>query len=227
MMDKHAAKTEAENERLVNFKKSFFGLKAKDVFDYIDLLNSNLGKAHEVYEEKLTEIKNKNDMLSYERNSQEEKLRQTAEEYKALQDERNELKQKVDSQQNREEEFRSACSQIRQMQERIENCKRIEEENRQLKKKIAESEAVCEAREQQQVQLNDEIETLKQQNKETVSKLLDERKQLEERIADKNLKMTKMLEMHRYTLNQSRSTLEKLTAQFDESCKLADQIQAD
>lgn len=226
-MDKHNVKVEKNSERLVNFQKAVFGLKEKDVFDYIDVLNSNLTKAHEVYENKLNEMKNANDMLNFERNSQDEKLKQLNESYNALQEERNGLKQKVDSQQDREEELQNARLEIKQMQESIESCRLIEEENKQLKKKIAETEAVCEAREQQQDHLINEIEALKQQNREAVSKFLEERKQLEASIAEKNLKLTKMLEMHRYALHQSRSTLEKLMAQFDESCKLADTIQAD
>lgn len=225
-MDKHAVKEETENEPLVSFGKALFGFRAKEVFDYIGLLNGNLGKAHEVYEEKLAEMKNKNDMLSYEHGSQEEKLRQMAEECQALQAERNELKDKVDSRENMEQELQSAYGRIRQMQDQVEMSRRMEEENRQLKKKIAETEAVCEARGRQQEELNREIETLKQQNQETLSKFLDERKRMEEIREESDLTLTKQLEMHRYVLNQSRSTLERLTAQFEESCKTADQIQA-
>ena len=85
-------------ERMVDFKKTLFGIKEKDVFEYIDLLTNNLNKARTVYEEKLTEMKNANELLNCERGNQEEKLQELTRMYQALLEDRNNLKQTVDYQ---------------------------------------------------------------------------------------------------------------------------------
>lgn len=224
-MDKNAAVP--KEEKLVNFKKAIFGVNEKEVFEYIDLLNNNLSKAHIVYEEKLAEMKSANELLSCEKNNQDEKLKQLINSYQAILEERNSLKMKIDSQKNLAEELQKALNENAEMQKQIEDSKQIANENENLKKEIAEVRAVSQVMEKQQLKLENEIELLKQQNKEITAKFLEERKQSEAKAAEKSLQLAQLLEMHRYTLKQSRSTLDKFILQFDESCKTADQIDID
>lgn len=215
----------SNSENLINFNKALFGVKEKEVMEYIDLLNNNLNKAHEVYEEKLAEMKSTNELLTYDRNSQEEKLKQLTAAYQKLFEERNALKQTVDNQKNLTEELQNARQEKEQILDRMDSCKQIEEENQQLRKQLAENNVLCQMREQEQAKLLAEIDALKNQNKELTESYLEEKNQLKAEIEEKNLKLTKLLQMHRYTLQQSRSTLDSLVKQFNESCELVSKIQ--
>lgn len=217
----------ANQERMVEFKKTLFGVNEKEVFEYIDLLNDNLNKAHQVFEEKLAEMKSANELLSYERAGQEEKLHQLSKSCQTLIEECDQLKQTVVSQQDLADDVQQVKQENTQLQKRIENCLRIEEENQLLKKQLVENNVVCQMREQEQSKLSAEIEELKKQNKDMLESFLDERNQLKSDAAEKNLKLTQALQMHRYSLEQSRKTLENLVTQFDEACTQAGQIQAD
>lgn len=211
-----------QSQRIIEFKKAIFGIDEKEVFEYIDLLNTNLNKAREVYEEKLSELKSANEMLIHERNSQNEKFQQLCDDMQSLQNENNTLQQTIDGQTNLSGKLNAALQKIAKLQEQIENCKQFEVENQRLNKQLTEIKVVSNMREQQQTTLLNEIETLKQQNKDNLASALEARSHLESDTAAYKLKITQMLQMHRFTLQQSREMLEKLVRLFDESCEYAD-----
>lgn len=216
-----------QQERIVEFKKGLFGLNEKDVFEYIDLLNNNLSKAHEVFDEKLAQMKSANELLTYERGSQEQKFQQLTKTYQELTEERDVLQQAVDKQQDATEQIKSLQEQNQQLQEKIDNYKLLEEQNQQLKKQMIEKDMVSQMRKQQHTELLEEIEFLKNQNKDIMENFLEQQNRMESESAEKELKLTQLLQMHRFTLEQSRSTLDKLVKQFDESCGYINDIQTD
>lgn len=226
-MGMDASQQAKPRQRLVEFRKGLFGVNAREVYEYIDLLNTNLNKAHEVYEEKLAEMKSSNELLSYERSNQDEKLRQFTKNYEALTAERNELKKALDSRQDMADELQRVKQENVQFQERIDKCAQIENDNLLLKRQLAELQANTQMQGQQQAKLQDEIESLKQKNKEILQTGVEERTQLEAEYEAKILNFKQLLQMHRYTLGQSRELLGKLIKQFDESCEYADRMRAD
>ena len=80
---------------------------------------------------------------------------------------------------------------------------------------------------QQQSKLFTEIETLKQQNKDMLASHLEEKKQRESAVAEKDLKLTQLLQMYRFTVQQAHATLNTLATQFDESNEVLSRIHVD
>lgn len=214
-------------ERIVEFKKVLYGFDEKEVFEYIDLLNNNLNKAHEVFDEKLAQMKSANELLTYEKGSQDQKIQQLNQSYQELLEERNALKQEVDSHQDQADQIKSLQLQNQQLQEKIEGYKLLEDQNQQLKKQMIEKDMVSQMRKQQHTELLEEIEYLKKQNKDIMESFLQQQNRMDSEAAEKELKLTQMLQMHRFTLEQSQQTLAKLNKQFEESCEYMEKIQLD
>lgn len=214
-------------EEITNFKKTVFGIRKKEVFEYINMLNENLSKAKEVFEEKLTELRSANELLAHEKNRGDEAYRELERSHKALLAQLNSMQEDIDYQKQISDELEALKIENDKLKEDNIALAALSEENRELKKKNAECEAVNMLREQHQAELNAEIDTLRTNNKEMLANFLEERARLLSDINEKNLHLTQLLKMHSFTLSQSRDALETLLKQFDESCKIASEIKVD
>ncbi len=222
------AETEMElGEGMLGFRKALFGVRRKEVLAHIEQLNESLARAREVYTDKLEELKSANELLTHERNRQEQIAGELARSNKALQAKRDELLQRLEAYQSLRDQLGAAQEESRRLSQRLDNVRQMETENAALKKQLAETEAVNRMREQQHSQLTEEISRLKRQNKALHEGSLEDRRRLEAEFAEKRLGMAQLLEMHRYAMDEARGTLDTLTAQFGEAVGILSQIRAE
>ncbi len=203
--------------QLVEFKKSMFGLNPAEVYEYIDIINSNLISAQQVFDKKFEEYKNNAQLLTVERDSLKEKNQVLIEKVAKYESELKQLREASSRAQELYDENEKYKSIISEFQSKLDACRELINENRALKNQLADLKTMYEGYAEQERKYEAELSELREINKKQVYTFAQQKNEIETKFSTERLRLLKLLQVHTYHVRQSENLLKELQKQFEQS----------
>lgn len=202
---------------LVEFKKAMFGLNPAEVYEYIDIITSNLLSAQQVFDKKFEEYKNSSQLLTVERDSLKDKCRALTDRMTKNEDELKQLRDSAGHAQQLAKENEQLKSMISEFQSKLDTCRDLINENRTLKAQLTDYKTLRDGFEDQERKHETELNELREINKKQVYTFAQQKNEIETKFSTERLRLLKLLQVHTYHVRQSESLLKELQNQFEQS----------
>jgi len=204
-------------ERIVTFKKVMRGFDPKEVYEYIEVINANLAKAQQVFDEKFQEFKSSYALLARERDNLREEQAVVNEQIAAY-------KSRIESDSQRFEQHDEVVSQNEQLQEQVrtlytklESCKNLVTENQQMKSRLNELELEKKFFEQQKAKYDTEITELREINQKQAYEFAQQKKEIELQYSTERAGTLEVLQQHSYHVLRAEEYLKEFLNQFSKA----------
>lgn len=204
-------------ERIVTFKKVMRGFDPKEVYDYIEVVNANLAKAQQVFDEKFQEFKSSYALLARERDNLREEQAVVNEQIAAC-------KSRIESDRERLEQFEEIAAQNEQLREQVstlfaklESCKNLVTENQQMKSRLNELELEKKFFEQQKAKYDTEITELREINQKQAYEFAQQKKEIELQYSTERAETLEVLQQHSYHVLRAEEYLKEFLNQFSKA----------
>ncbi|NLB37269.1 MAG: hypothetical protein GX824_08255 [Clostridiales bacterium] len=207
----------SESSDLVEFKKAMFGLNPSEVYEYIDIINSNLISAQQVFDKKFDEYRNNLQLITVERDSLKEENQALTERATKNESELKELREASSHSEQLYEENEKYKTIISEFQLKLESCKELINENRALKAQLADLKTLQEGYSEQESKYESELAELREINKKQVYTFAQQKNEIETKFSTERLRLLKLLQVHTYHIRQSENLLKELQKQFEQS----------
>lgn len=207
----------SESSDLVEFKKAMFGLNPSEVYEYIDIINSNLISAQQVFDKKFDEYRNNLQLITVERDSLKEENQALTERATKNESELKELREASSHAEQLYEENEKYKTIISEFQLKLESCKELINENRVIKAQLADLKTLQEGYSEQESKYESELAELREINKKQVYTFAQQKNEIETKFSTERLRLLKLLQVHTYHIRQSENLLKELQKQFEQS----------
>ncbi|NLP48066.1 MAG: hypothetical protein GX345_03890 [Clostridiales bacterium] len=219
-----AAETEAA-QAVVSFSGAFAGYKKSEVDEYIALLNTNLANAQRVFDQQSEEYKENLTFLNREKQTLEENLALLEEQAGKALAEAEENKEALAAAADLKKENEELRRQVNSLFSKLELCKNLVTENRELKEKVAEVEVFKKHSLEEKEIMAAEVEKLREENTKLTYDFAQEKKELEAQYLNANLQRAEHLHLHNYHVNKTDELLEEALKQFKLALKSLEDIE--
>ena len=199
---------------IVTFKKTIRGFNPKEVNEYIEVLSANLSGAQQVFEAQSAELKSSLALISRERDNLKVELASMAGKAEAYEQKNAECEENV-------RELAAVKVDNAQLQERVnslfsklELCKNLAAENRDLRNKAAEIDMERKHMEEQKALLTAEIAELRDENTKQAYEFAEQKKDIETQFLNENLRRAELMQLHTYHVGKTDELINEITKQF-------------
>jgi cell division septum initiation protein DivIVA len=214
MKIKEGAEQELEAANTVTFKRVMRGFNPSEVNEYIEVLTANLANAQLVFDAQSAELKSNIAFASRERDKLKEELAATQDKMEAYEQkcaECEEIKEELDDLREKNANLRE---QVNSLFSKLELCKNLAAENREIKNKAAEIDIERKHMAEQKALLAAEIAELREINTQQAYNFAEQKKDIETQYLNDSLRRAELMQVHTYHIRKSSELLDEVNKQF-------------
>ncbi len=210
---------------IVTFKKVLRGFDPKQVNEYIEVLSANLAGAQRVFDEQSDELKSSLTLISRERENLKAELATMAGKAEAYEQKNAECEESI-------RDLAAVKAENVQLQERVntlfsklELCKNLAAENRELRNNAAEIEIERKQMEEQKALLAAEIAELREENTKQAYEFAEQKKDIETQFLNENLRRAELMQLHTYHVGKTDELINEIAKQFKMAKKSLEEME--